>query len=400
MKKLLLIILAVVLILVGGIWVYLMLFGAPESSDDFFTDLGFGTSETPPTFDVTPEPVNDFNPTSVQKTAIDSNSALNLVTVRPTAGAIIIGTTTINQKVRYVEKGSGIIHEINLRTNSDEILDPTGTENTHTATWSNDGRFVVLETGLGDLINNHLLEWVETASSSGFESTELPPDARQFGFSSDGNTLYYIRTDNAGSLAYRYDVNTKDASVWFSVPFIAANFEWSGDVPIVYNRPGEGFDGFAYFVKNGSLVSAGPGGEALVAKKVSDSSLMITSMQNGILQTSYHDQDIPFISTPSLTPVLPEKCATTYTGTTTLYCAFPSTQSGYLPTDWYKGIVVLQDNLWRVDYESGLTSQISNLSNESGQVIDVVNMVTDYTGTQLLFNDKSTGALWLYDTTK
>jgi len=402
MKKILLITLAVVLILVGGIWFYLFLFGAPESSQEFFADLGFGSATTPTEFttDFTSE---NFEPATIQ-TGLDAKKALNLLTLRPVAGAVIVGTSTEHQTVRYVERGTGQIYEIDLRANQETLLSDTAIAQATKATWSDSGQLVVIESGQSTNKQVQLLAWQETADADNaniqgqFISTELAPDAYDFDFSGDDKNLFYLRSDYDGSLGYSYSLANNKATLIFSIPFIAPAVEWSNE-PLVYNRPGERQTGYAYRLEGGELVPAGTGREALIAKAVYDEGVLLSGVNNGSLRGSYVGAENFDVAIPAI----PEKCVMGNPDILAIFCTYPIEPTGNLPTDWYKGTVKLQDYLWRIDLDEtsanrGTAALVSDLKSESGQIIDAIGIDIDYTFSRLIFRDKYTHSLWLYDT--
>ena len=402
MKKILLITLAVVLILVGGIWLYLFIFGAPESSQELFADLGFGSSPAPTEF--TNDFIREDFPIEEVETGIDSNNSLNLLTLRPVAGATIVGTSTDKQVVRYVERGTGQIYEIDLANNNETLLSDAAIAQATQATWSNNGNLVVIESGNSTNPQVQLLTWHEnTASGTNtqgqFIATDIAPDAFGFAFSEDNKNLFYLRTDGDGSLGYSYPVATNKPTVTFTLPFISPAVEW-GSRPLIYNRPGEQQTGYAYRLVGGELESAGKGGEALVAKAFYNDGAILSTVHDGLLKGTYYSDSDTF---EVALAALPEKCASGSNESYQMFCAYPFEQSGDLPTNWYKGTVNLQDYLWSIDIDPtspnrGVASLVSDFTSEAGVTIDVIDMSTDYTKTRLLFTDKHTNALWMYDT--
>ncbi len=395
MKKTLIIILAVVLLLVGGVWVYLMLFGAPESGDELFADLGFGGSPAENQFE---RPPREDIPADDTETDIDGSQALNLLTLGPVAGAVIVGTSSTDQVVRYVNRTNGAIAEIDLTNNTETTLQAGNTGIVKSAVWSPDGTYVVINSGTTMSEQNELMVWDEGDASStpSFSVRSLPADAYEFGFNDDSSELYYLRTDAEGSLAYVYDLATLESRVWFSLPFIAPAVAWS-DTPLVYNRPGEGFTGYAYRYIDNQLQSVGPGGDSLTATALSDEYEILTIKLSDGRLLSYLGNTID-INQIGFT-VLPEKCAShSQDDMAITFCGSPSNTVQGLPTSWYKGSVYLIDDLWTYSYQSRSAQKLANLQALSGQAIDVIDMSVDQTGTRLLFRDKNTNALWMYDT--
>lgn len=386
MRKTILITLSVVLVLVGGIWVYLMLYGAPESTDDIFANFGFPSTPAP-TFEPTTEaPVVDTEEPEV--TAVDTAQPLNQLTTRPTVGAVILGTTT--QSVRYAERGTGHLFEIDLTNNSETRLPGDTFTQVTDATWSPNGQYVVLHSG--NPLQKTITLYDLGASSTIFEAHPLPPDANEIAFSEDSETLYFTRADIEGSIAYKYDVATSERTIWFSVPFISVGIYW-GEEPVIYNLPGENYFGYTYNVVDGNLERIGFGGLELVATAV-PGGVLISKWFGNNYATNYIDNGSGIGDRFFEVPALPEKCAIGEK----MWCAFPAQANNSYPIEWYKGRLISDDSLWLFDTELGVASIEASFTALSGRNIDVIDMTADTLGTKLLFRDKTSGTLWLFDT--
>lgn len=386
MKKTIIIILAVVLILVGGIWLYLLLFGTPDSSDDIFANLGFGDND--PVVVTPPTPLPPAEPVVVEP--VITNYALRLLTTRPVAGAIIIGTSTANQKVRFVEQGVGHIYEIDLNNSDSEsqLINKTKSKVSN-AFWSDDGEHVVL------LVEGNINRSVTLINLNNPDTEiELPPDAENIAFLDDNETLHYTRTDNEGTLGYSYSLSNESSLVIFSTPFTSMSVLW-GEEPIVYNRPSEFHPGYVYKIdSNGSLDPQTTGGVGLTAFRT-ESHLAVNRLVDGKYKGYVVERENP--DSQSAIAVMPEKCAAAQDGSSA-WCGYPFGRiNGQLPNDWYKGKITLNDSLWLVNLNFGEAVFVANLSEISQLNIDITQMQSDFTRSRLTFIDKATRNLWFYD---
>jgi hypothetical protein len=79
-----------------------------------------------------------------------------------------------------------------------------------------------------------------------------------------------------------------------------------------------------------------------------------------------------------------------------IYCGIPSSDDGgNYPEDWYMGVLQTEDTLLKVDLVSQSFSNVSNLSEESGQKIDIEDMIISSDDSHLVFRNKIDGSLWL-----
>lgn len=94
---------------------------------------------------------------------------------------------------------------------------------------------------------------------------------------------------------------------------------------------------------------------------------------------------------------LTEKCVWSAKQTSTLFCAIARTipQANY-PDDWYQGNVSFNDEIWKINLESGTTKIYLSPEKEIGQKLDIVNLSLTPEENELLFQNKSDGGtLWI-----
>jgi hypothetical protein len=92
---------------------------------------------------------------------------------------------------------------------------------------------------------------------------------------------------------------------------------------------------------------------------------------------------------------LAEKCAW-QADETRILCAAPRALSGTLPDAWYQGAVSFSDRIWSIDLEERLAVQLVD-PEAFGEPVDVVGLSLPEDAQVLVFTDKKSGALYLYD---
>lgn len=389
MKKVIIVTLVLVLLLVGSIWGYLMVFGTPSSASDVFADLGIGNSDNRQ-FEGTEN--IDSNPTSSDEVVAPNSKKLKLLSLRTTAGSVVLGSTTTDHVVRMVERGTGHIYDINPKTNQETRVSGTTYAGITNAYLSPDGSYAVL------LANKSIGRSVHLVSfSSSTEAKLLPSDASEFGFSDDSKSLYYVRSDKNGSVGYAYSLGKGQDTALFSVPFLAISVAW-GDEVIIYNRPGEGYPGYAYTITPaGGLASLTTGGVGLTVFRAGETTFVNRHSQDGYQAyiVKNNEADMPIGMT-----VMPEKCAAGTLSTNIIWCgdSIASAKTD-APISWYKGEKALVDRLYKIDLKQGSISPASSLDEEAGRSLDVVGMTASHDGSALVFTDKNTNTLWYFDTT-
>jgi hypothetical protein len=79
------------------------------------------------------------------------------------------------------------------------------------------------------------------------------------------------------------------------------------------------------------------------------------------------------------------------------YCGIPENlPENTYPDSWYKGLVQTSDTLYKIDTK-GQPSEIINLTEKSGQKIDIYSLFFDTNEKNLFFINKYDASLWVYD---
>ena len=70
-------------------------------------------------------------------------------------------------------------------------------------------------------------------------------------------------------------------------------------------------------------------------------------------------------------------------------------QAAQYPDDWWSGEVTFNDNLWRVNTDTGEAKII--WSNQPGNSFDAINLILDEADKRLIFTDRWSAILWSLD---
>lgn len=383
MKKAIIIVLLVIVLIAALIWGYLMFFGRPASLDDVWANFGFGDipREFPEEQSVTePDPLPTPEPTPTTPQALRRLSD-NLV-----AGAAFISDDT----VRYVQQGTGYIYHVNTDATGERRVSDTTYALVESAVVGEDG-IVVLQSKNTQAGFTTLLQLTDSGAISA--EIDLPRFADNIGII--GDTVYYTLTDDDGTLGYAYNTQSGADQVVFTVPFIATSVIW-GDEILVYNRPDNEYLGYVYTVETNRLTPVTTGGNGLMAERSASSTVVVSYNNDG----GYSSYVVEASGEPLQlgTTVLPQKCSPGPNNT--LWCAYPfGIPAANMPSDWLQGLASLDDILWQVDLTTLSSTYIAELPANSARNIDAIDMQSDASQTQVIFRDKNSNLLWLYDTT-
>jgi hypothetical protein len=137
MKKILIILGVIIILVLGAAWAYVFIYGVPENADEIFAR--FDRAGDAPVF------TGDENSGDIDVGEGDDGmnegvvSRLRQLTTRPVAGAVF---TTAG--IRYVERGTGHVYEIDLASGEERIVSGTTLQRTIRAVFSPDGTHVAL----------------------------------------------------------------------------------------------------------------------------------------------------------------------------------------------------------------------------------------------------------------
>jgi hypothetical protein len=364
-----------ILMLALGSWLYLFLFGAPQSPDEIFTDLGI----TPPV-DTSIIPMSDNSESLPQ---IDINTGLlQQLTFRPIAG---YGTPT-NGSVVYMEQGTGHLYEINTVTGQETRLTNTTIPVATRAIFNIDASAVVVISGLP---GERVVFLAERAGES-LNRTSLPPTADNIHFNGT-STLTYTVSDQTSTRGYEYNSATDSQRELFIAPFRSLHIHTTGNEWYVSNRPATALEGALYAIDETVLTPVNNPAFGFIAL-MSDRLFAQTILRNNQLESSIasliSDEVI------RIAPVMiPEKCDWSETE---LICASPFTvdDERYIER-WYQGLVRSDDLLWAIDPTSGGARMLVNPEREVGRPLDITD-VSVRSVEEVFFVNRLDNTLWRY----
>lgn len=379
-KKILIIIGATVIVLMLGGWLYLFLFGTPDNISQSLNNLR--SPSTPYEQPIVGTPETTIN--------VDSKNLAQLST-KSVAGFVLPSTN--QNSVRYAEKGTGHIYEINLLNGTEERLSGTTVVNTTEAYFSLDGEEVILVSDDG---TNRKVTWKAVANST--DSASLPVNSYDFSWNADKILRYTVK--NTGStIAYEDDGSTSE-ELW-QVPLSDIRVFFTNDGDYISNNPSSGLSGGLFKVENSKLVSIVPMGYTFTA---------VVDPVGQYFLYRYYDNDLRSVTAKvkntstnenisTALSSIPEKCAFD-PNRPFIWCA---SSFSLLSPDrtflnrWYRGEVSSPDSLWVASYSDlGISTFVIDLSEEAGFDVDVVDMTISEDGNTILFRNKINDALWMY----
>lgn len=364
-----------------------MLFGAPKQGGEVFTNLGFDINSQETTI------VQPPTGTELPETIVDTSSAaLQQLTTRPVAGFTFV-TTDDADLVRYTERGTGHIYEINLETGIEETLSRTTIPQVSAGVFSPNGEMVALTSYVNYTPNVFVGSFGEDTNIVGIS---LQPGAENISFPDDETVLYTVSSNNT-TTGYRHNIQTLSQTEIFSFNYTNLDVSWGRGLTDVYitTKPAYNLRGYIYKTNNNILTPVLTPEYGLSAL-ISNDSIITTYSSEGGYTSSVADSNGNTRQLPLL--ALKEKCVFSETNTDQAWCASPLTVD--TPTfveDWYKGSLTSEDYLWLLDTDSLSATLLASPLETTGRVIDVKTIDVNSTENTLGFVNKIDQTLWIYD---
>lgn len=385
MKKTILIVAAILItLLIVGVWIYIFMYGTPKNADEVFTRFSLGGDAE--NF-VLPPPTTTAL-TEGEETVI-VRPPLRQLTTRAVAGAVFR-----DSYVRFVEQGTGHIYDIGLITQTEKIVSGTTIPKAAEAVFGDHGTMVAISTYTPE---GRVSIWgmIDETDGGSIDRHDVPLGAYNIAFDTNASrTLLYTLRDEDGLMGYAQPFGVQTAQKKFKIPLLDVTVLW-GNPTYIHTTPTYLQTGYLYTLKNGVLTYTTKPDFGLTAFRTRDL-IIPTILKNG--EPSSYRLGSAGETTVQMFPMLPEKCAAYGSSTTSVICAIPfEPAAGTYPDLWYKGVAAYSDLLWIIDTEALASRFVSDFLEESGRDIDVSSIVSNDTGSAVIFINKNDNSLWIHD---
>ena len=386
MKRSLIITVGIVIIFgIIGLWGYLIIYGAPKETQEVFSNLGFISKPVQEVRVVDREAQGKIQD---QLGLVGSN--LQQITTRAVASFSFVASSS--DRLRYVERGTGHVFEINLSTGKETQVSLTTIAQVTEATLSPLGTSVAFTLYEGYMKKVSIGSINPSNSSITLKS--LPLNAENIAFKDEKNI--YFSVEGAGNTnGYSFNIDTGKWLPLFTVPITDSTSLWGkkyGSKITIETKPTAGLVGYAYSINNSTLTPLQQKGYGLTTLIGLQTSL-VSTIEDGKYLT--YAIGTTTIKQPII--MLKEKCVFDTRVQNATWCAAPlgDIESLYLE-DWYKGAITSNDYLWYTKLNSEQARLVGDLPKLAGKTIDVINMTINTNGTILLFSNKIDQTLWMY----
>jgi hypothetical protein len=377
----------VIILLIFGMWVYLFLYGAPKATTDVFTNLG-----VLPKGDKSVRVVETGASILKDSQLALGGGALQQLTTRAVAGFGF--AQSASNILRYVERGTGHVYEVNLESGTEKQVSVTTLQQTTEAVFSPELRAVALTTyeGYQKIVSVGVIH-EDTAS---IDPIKLPDGAENITFANDA-TLYFTRAAEGKTIGTLFALDTQKQTTLFTIGLTDVEVFWGNGLKATYvlTKPSASLEGALYTVTNNALTpvtSAEFGQTAFtnnthtITSHIDRGSYITESLTNGTL-------------TQQGILMLKEKCVFDTAQEGAVWCAAPLdvVNTSYVE-DWYKGTITSEDYLWFTELSTQSSTLKGDLPTLAGKTLDVAGITINSNGNVLLFGNKIDQTLWMFRT--
>jgi hypothetical protein len=354
------------------------------------------------------------NTTSQENTNTD-NSLLFQISETPIAGMysyLKSGKTA----VQFTEKTTGYIFETTIEGMQRDRPSNTLAPRIEQAIWGDNGNSVIyryIKDSEPDTIatfvmsvpkSNVPITDTKKSTESKIQGSFLPDNIIDLIVSSDSKSVFTLsRTAQFSSrvgVGNVFDFQKKKLTQVFVSPFS----EWlpisfDGKTAVIETKPSQNVPGYLYSVNiaNGRMEKIIGGINGLTALPSPNlQKILYSESGRGGITLHIYDRKTGGVLNLAL-QTIPEKCVWNPENTG-LYCAIPITlPSAEYPDDWYQGNISFNDEVWKIDANTGDSIILFSPSVFGKKNFDMKNLTLSLSGKYLFFTNKNNSILWGYN---
>ncbi len=411
MRRILLIVAAIILLIGIGVGIYFYFFahkatltvgqgnfpssgnGVPDTTAGTPSTQGLGVAVSGAGTDVAPRLVRiSDRPVALGSVAVYIPTQKTATT---TGTSTPVQYTDPDVRVEYIERESGNVYGYQAHARTLVRLSNKTLPGIQEASWLSDGSLAYVrfleKSGTDEHIDTYALP------ATGVNGYFLEQDLSQV-LTHGTSTLVTLLSTTAGASASVSSPSGAGLHTLFSTALASVRLAFSGPNYVVTTKGSAVSDSYAFTVdgKSGSFTRAlGPlqGLSTLASpsgKYLLYSYLDRGKMALGVLDLATH------VATRLPLATLSEKCVWT-SDDSFLYCGVPTSMTGTLPDDWYQGVTSFSDRLWKIDLAGRVATLVIDPKQAGSIDVDAVGLSLDHTNDILIFTNKRDSLLYAYD---
>lgn len=379
---------ALILIIAGAIWY----FSPSQTSVTVEEERGFFARLFPSGGERTPSAEEKRQPEGEEGGTSPTEAGVPKLTAQKLVSESVSGATFARGKVRYIERETGHVFEIDPDGQNKTRVSNTTIPGIFEVTWSPDGTRAILKY----LSSSNLNVLSVRFTSSSTQGVFLPPGVQDVVFSPKGDRIAYTLTTGEESSVVIAAPDNKGQKVIMRNPFRGWRIYWPEESNLyLANSPSAFADGFLYRLNlaTGSFDKfLGPRLGLEISTNGRDLLFSQSDRDNRTISSSLFNIGTRKIKTGSL-KVIPAKCVWSQLDKKALFCALtvPLPQTIH-PDDWYRGKISFSDILVKINTET-FSAESFGLEGRP----DAVNPFLSGDESVFFFINRRDGSLWKAD---
>ena len=327
----------------------------------------------------------------------------------PVAGTVILSRGTSTTIARYVDRATGHIYDVNLRTLEKTKVTNNTLPKIYEAYFRPDGNAVLLRSLKDDSDTVDNLSLTLTAPKATLASTSSPQATDGlYSVSStairgdigalavgSGNMLFYVLQDTKSIVSSAF--SGTGAKTLFTSPFTNWRLAAAGNSLVAYTKASASASGYAYTLNtsSGALTKIlGPLNGLVVIPNSSGNRVLYSYTEGNRTRLFAHNLQNKTAS--EISPAtLAEKCVWSVRNVGILFCGTPTNSLGTgEPDSWYRGATHFSDRVWLFDTNTDIAQVLVEPKQSFGVDIDVFEPKLSPNEDYLIFINKTNLSLW------
>jgi len=329
----------------------------------------------------------------------------------PTSGSVFFVNKSNQNILRFIDRAVGNVYEYmpESQTGEPQRITNTTIPKIQETVWSNTGNDLVFRYLDNDTDNiNSFSAKIKTSSTSiatnsfaEITGLFLSSNIKQLSINQKGDKIFELvdKSDKSGTYGFITNLDGSSKKTVFDSPISYWNISWPKEnVIAITTKPNYKDSGLLYFFNPQTysmdrILGDIDGMSTLVNK---DANLVAYSYSaDNIFYLDVYDV-INRISKGLKIGTLADKCVWGNNNTKILYCAIPqSINTDNYPDAWYQGLESFNDDIWKIDTETGNITQIYQIGSNENANIDAFDLKISNDDQYLAFTNKNDLSLWL-----
>ena len=329
----------------------------------------------------------------------------------PTSGSVFFINKNNQNTLRFVDRAVGNVYEYLPEGQTGEVQRVTNTTipKIQETVWSNTGNNLILRYLDNDTDNiNSFSAKIQINTDLPDSLGEitglfLPQNIKQIVINPKGDKIFTLlnKSDKSGTYGSMSNLDGSNKKTVFDSQISYWNISWPKENTITFTtKPTYKDDGFLYFFNTQTYSIDRVLGNITGLSTITNKDASLVAYSSSINNTFYFNiyDVLNKVSNNLQIPTLVDKCVWGNNNIKIIYCALPKNiPSDTYPDVWYQGLVSFNDDIWKIDTETGNIEVVYQIGYDDGFDIDAFDLKISPDDKYISFSNKKDLSLWLLE---